>query len=207
MGAFVPLANGVQVEIVHLLDGVGIENRLWFTFDNPPYTAADVAGLTDGVASWWSVQVLPYLSQDIFTGFVQATDWTTAGNMPYPATIIDLPGGVASESCSANVAVVVPFRWPLGVRLKQNKHFVAGCPEAEVTLNTVSLSFSDHLFDAYVSLIDDTRRFEPRLNWRWRATSAYENGVARSTQLAYDVQGVDRHVPFLLGQRRTRLPA
>lgn len=207
MGTFVPLPNGYQVEIVHLLDGVGIENRLWFTFDNPPASVADVQGLTDGVASWWTGSVLPYLSADLFTGFVSAKDWFAFPPPVIAFTTIDLPGGVAAEACSANVGVVVPFRYPIGARLKRNKHYVPGVPEQEVTLNTPSTAIRTALFEAYAALVDAARLFTPVLNWRWVLTSAYEGGAPRTEQLALDCQGVYPVKDFILGQRRKRLPS
>lgn len=206
MAPFVPLPAGAQVELVHVLGGQVISNRLWFTFDNPPYLLADLQGLVDGVAFWWTDNILPFLSQDLVTARVTGYDWTTSPPLFDATTVLNVAGGVGAESLSANVAVVVPFDWPIGIRLKRNKHFVAGVPEQEVTLNTLSFAMGDVLFEGYVSLIDDTRFFTPILNWRWVATSAIENNVPRSVQLAYDVQGTDNTRAFRLGQRRKRLP-
>jgi len=206
VSVFVPLANGFQVEIVYLIGTGRASNRLWFTFDNPPWTVADVQGLTDGVASWWTGNILPALSADCFTGFVSARDWSTPTVLPTAFTVIDLPGGVSAESSTANVAVVVPFRYPLGVRLKRNKNYVGGIPEQEIALNTPSEAIRSVLFEAYAALVDAARLFTPVLNWRWVLTSSFSGGAARPAQLAYDCQGVYPVRDFILGQRRTRLP-
>jgi len=203
---FVPLSAGAQVELVHQLDTQIISNRLWFTFDNPPYLLADLQGLADGVADWWEEEILPSLSDQLITAATIAKDWTTDPPLFDAVHVINTAGGVASESLSANCAVVVPFRWPLGIRLKQNKHYVAGIPEAEVTLNTPSATIRDVLFEGYTSLIDRTRLFTPVFNWRWVATSQWLNGSTRFVQLAYDVQGTRLDRAFVLGQRRRRLP-
>lgn len=206
MAVFVPLANGVQVEIFHALGGEVIENRLWFTYDNPPFGLTELQSLTDGVRDWWRDWVLPYLSQDLSTLAVVGRDWTADPTPQQTTSLLNVAGGAASESSSANVALVLPFRWPLGVRLKRNKNYIAGIPEAEITLNSPSFFIRDKLFDAYVELIDATRRIPPVLNWRWVATSAIENNAPRATQLAYDVQGPYGGKNFVLGQRRKRLP-
>lgn len=207
MAVFVPLAAGAQVEIFHVLDGVVMENRLWFTYDNPPYGLPELTGLADGVRDWWRDWVLPHLSQDLSTLAVSARDWTSDPPPQQYVSLLNMPGGVASEASTANVAVIVPFRWPLGVRLKRNKHFIAGVPESEIELNSPSFPIRDALFDAYVELIDATRRFFPVLNWRWVATSSIDDYTPRSTQLAYEVQGPYGGKNFKLGQRRKRLPA
>lgn len=206
MAPFVPLSAGAQVELVHVLDGQVISNRLWFIFDNPPYLLADLQGLADGVADWWEETILPWLSADLVTARVTAKDWTTDPPLFDATHVLNTAGGVASESLSANVAVVVPFRWPLGVRLKKNKHYVAGIPESEVTLNTTSGAIRDVLYEGYSSLIDRARLFTPILNWRWVATSQWEDGALRFVQQWYEVQGTRLDRAFVLGQRRKRLP-
>lgn len=206
MSVFVPLADGCQVEIVHVLDGKSIENRLWFTFDNPPWDSTALQGLADGVAAWWVDTILPYLSDQLFTAFVGVRDWTDPSTPTVAITFVSMSGGIAAESCSANVALVIPFRWPLGIRLKRNKHYVPGVPETEITLNTPSEDIKVAMFEGYNSLIDRARLFTPVLNWRWRVTSQWEDGVARSTQLVYDTQGTVTRGEYKIGQRRKRLP-
>jgi hypothetical protein len=203
---FVPLSAGAQVELVHVLGGQVISNRLWFVFDNPPYLLADLQGLADGVADWWEEEILPSLSSDLVTAAVTATDWTTDPPLFDATHVLNIAGGVATESLSANVAIVVPFRWPIGVRLKRNKHYVPGVPEAEVTLNTPSAAIRDVLFEGYASLIDRARLFTPILNWRWVATSQWDARALRSVQTWFDVQGPPIDRAFVLGQRRKRLP-
>ena len=206
MAPFVPVANGCQVEILHLLGGVSIENRLWFTFDNPPFGEPEVQGLSDGVRDWWRDMILPYLSQDLETTAVIARDWLALPTTFFTVSLLNQVGGVAGESSTANVALVIPFRWGLGIRLKRNKHYVPGIPEQEITLNTPSEAIKVAMFEGYNSLIDRTRLFYPFFNWRWVATSAWSNTVLRSSQYASDVQGTVRRGNYKLGQRRRRLP-
>jgi len=205
MAPFVPLPYGVQAEIVHQLGTEIISNRLWFRYNFLPFGLPEVVGVADGVALWWTTHILPYLSQDLITAQVTVKDWT-ADPPPWTATtVINVAGGVASESLSANVAIVVPFKWPLGIRLKKNKHYVAGVPESEVTLNTPSAAIRDALFEGYNSLIDDARLFFPLFSWWWVAASAWEAGSLRTEQLSYEVQGTRLDRAYILGQRRKRL--
>lgn len=206
MAPFVPLFYGAQVEIVHELDGQILSNRLWFTFDTLFFDVTDLQGLTDGVAAWWVGNVLPFLSHDLITAAVIAKDWTADPPPADAVTVVNVAGAVASESLSANVAVVVPFSWPLGIRLKKNKHFVPGVPEEYVDLNTTNATIRDGLYEAYSALIDAARLFSPILHWRWVATSSWEAGVLREEQKYYDVQGTRLDRAFVLGQRRKRLP-
>jgi len=203
---FVPLNSGAQVQIVSQLDTEIVSSRLWFIYDTPPFTVSDLQGLTDGVALWWTDLILPFLSQDLITANVQADDWTATPAPQQAVTVVNVAGGAASESCTANVAIVVPFRWPLGVRLKRNKNYVPGIPESEIDLNQPSADIRDALFEGYAALIDRTRLFTPLFKWRWVATSQKEAGVLRTEQQWYDVQGPPLDRQFILGQRRKRLP-
>lgn len=203
---FVPLFYGAQVQIISQLDTEIVSSRLWFTFDTGAFTLTDLQGCSDGVAAWWVDLVLPFLSADLVTATVIADDWTADPPPNSAATTVNMFGGVSAESLSANVSVVVPFNWPIGIRLKKNKHYVPGVPEQEVTLNTPSAAIRDALYEAYSALIDRARLFSPLLHWRWVGTSSVEGGVLRDEQKYYEIQGppVDRR--FILGQRRKRLP-
>jgi hypothetical protein len=206
VGVFVPIPNGVQVEFVFSLGGGVASNRLWFTFDNPPFGVVELEGLVNGASDWHIGNVLPYLSHELVLQVVRGSTWDD----PFPSLVETvfpvLPGGSSDGSHSANVAVVVPFLWPLDIRLKRNKHFVPGIPLDQVLLNTVQSPLQSALFEGYAALVDAARLFYPSLNWRWRAASAFSAGAARAVQYVADVQGPPIDTPFVLGQRRRRLP-
>lgn len=206
MGVYVPLLYGAQVEIFHNYAGQIIENRLWFAYDNPPFGTVELQGLTDGVASWWTGFILPELSVELNTLTVAARDWSGASPSPYTITNVAQLGGRLIESHSANVAVVVPFKNPFGVRLKRNKNYIPGVPLDAVNLNTVVPAFADYLYEGYSALIDLARLFSPVLNWRWVIASAYSGGSVRADQLWYTSNGPPPASYFRLGQRRRRLP-
>ena len=206
MAPFVPLFYGAQVQLIHQLDTEIISNRLWFTFDTGPFTLSDLQGCSDGVASWWVDMVLPFLSDSLVTATVLADDWTDSPPPNSAATTVNQFGGVAAESSTANVAVVVPFNWPTGIRLKKNKNYVPGVPEQEIALNTPSAGIRDALYEAYSALIDRARLFSPLLHWRWVGASAWVDGNLRSEQLYYEIQGPRLDRQFKVGQRRRRLP-
>lgn len=206
MGVFVPVTDGVQAEIVYVLDGEVCTSRLWFTYDTPPFDYAALVGLADGLHAFWASEIMPLLAHELILYQTRVSDWTTDP----PGLVADhfgaVQGGNLNGSHSANVAAVVPFKWPLGFRQKRNKHYVPGVPLDQVSLNTLSTTFTDALFFAYGDLIDATRfDFYPTLTWRWRVASAYENGVPRSEQFVRSSQGSIRN-RIILGQRRRRLP-
>lgn len=206
MAPFVPLLYGAQVELLYTLGGVVVENRLWFIYDNPPFGITELQGLSDGVYGWHTREVLPYLSRDLTLAAVVATDWTATPTPAFTITGPPVSGGVLEESYSANVAVLVPFRWPLTFRERRNANYLPGIPDSAINGNTVDLDWSLSIWTAYVDLIDATRLFTPILNWRWVNTSAWDAGVLRSQLLWGDVEGSTFDLPFKIGQRRKRLP-
>lgn len=207
MAVFVPITDGAQAELGFRLGGEVVTNRLWFIKDNPPIVLSDLDGLVAGLISWHTTFILPSLSADITFRGARATRWTTSLGDISSETLVSIPGGDAGSSHSANVAVIVPFRWPLSHgREKKNKHYIGGVPTSQVTLNTVSDAFTDVLFEAYAALVDECRLFSPIFNWRWMVASAFDEGSPRSTQLVGECTGPSFTKPYLLGQRRKRLP-
>lgn len=205
MGVFVPVPSGVQAIIYYSYATIVISNRLWFTNDVSDLSSLAQVGLVEGLLEWHTTYILPYLSVDITLIRVQATVWESEP-VPGPTYIdVALTGGIDSPGLSANVAVVVPFRWPLGSRERRNKHFIPGIPDSEVDLNTVSDAFSDAMFEAYSALVDDARDWYPGSTWRWRVASAFDGGAPRSEQFVRSAQGASFRRPYKLGQRRKRL--
>lgn len=202
---FVPLTDGAEVEILLTLGGVVIENHLWFVSQSPPVTLGTLQNLSDGVALWYSTFVLPLLSQDVTCAAVVANDAAVPRGTTFAFTTVNISGGTASPSYSANVAVLVPFRWPIGFREKRNANYVPGIPDSAVTLNTVDITWSEALFDAYVEPIDLAPTWGPFPAWRWVNVSAWDGGVLRTEQLWGDVEGPSFVQPFKLGQQRRRL--
>jgi hypothetical protein len=207
MGVFVPFTGGAQVEIIFLLDNEVIENRLWFYNEVMIPGVPELTALAQGVYNWHTVRILPSLSADLTLQIVVATDWSTQFPLTQGFGVPSTIGGVASESSSANVAVVVPFKWPLNrSRLKRNKNYVPGVPEAEISLNTPSAGIRDVLWDAYVALIDECRTWYPDQTWDWVAVSAVSAGAPRSEAVFGPIIGPAAKEQIVLGQRRKRLP-
>lgn len=208
MAPFVPFYGGVQVELLFLLDGVIIENRLWFWQPDYPHGSAELVALADGVYIWHTTNILPYLSVDLQLVTVVATDWSSPGAIGEITTLPVVSGGVSEESLSANVAVVVGFRWALQyAREKRNKNYVPGIPDSAVVLNTVQPTFQDAMFEGYTALIDYARVIDPGDYWKWVTTSAIDGNAPRSEMLFGSAQGTVPRPRIILGQRRKRLPA
>jgi len=207
MGVFVPLIDGAQVQLVFILDGEIVSNRLWFWTDLPPFGTTELVGLADGVYDWYTSTILPSLSQDLLLATVVATDWNTEGNVGEITTRPPIIGGVAEGSHSANVALSVGFRWPINDnRHKRNKNYVPGIPLSEINLNTPTATIQNALFEGYAALIDAARVFPPSDYWYWVVTSAFVDNAPRTEQHFNVSIGPTERASIIIGQRRKRLP-
>lgn len=206
MAPFVPLVHGAQVDLGFVFAGKVVTNRLWFIKDDPPIVPLDLSGLVDGVISWYTSEMLPYLSHDIEFKGARATKWDSTPGDISEITLMSAFGGVAEKSYSANVALRVGFRWPLNQRHRLNCHFVPGIPDSFVTLNTPDPLAVYHYWNAYVDLIDAARLFSPLFEWRWVVTSAWQGGVLRAEQAWGECIGPVDVSEIRVAQRRTRLP-
>jgi hypothetical protein len=200
LGIFVPLAQGIQVELVFELDNRILTNRLWFVSVLGGPTTGDLTTVGDGVATWAATWLLPQLSNRITFLGTRAYDATVPYPGPQVVTSMSVPGGISSQSHSANVAVKVSFQTfnPPGRWLNWN--FLGGIPTNRVTLNTLSSSWMNNVRNAYVALLDVFSLFV----YRWSATTAVENGIPLAERTAYRID----HISIRTGrvsQRRTRM--
>jgi hypothetical protein len=200
MALFVPLEHGVQVELVFHLAGRIVTNRLWFVVVAGDPTSADLTTIATGVGTWAAARLMPLLSQDIKLLLIRATDATVPYPGPQEIFLVEMFGGVAEGSYSANVAVKASFQTFSPPALWLNWNFVAGIPLSAVLLNTIDDTFKNNLKNAYVYLLDVFSLFV----YRWEATSAVENGVPHSTRPHYRVDHIAVRRQYV-SQRRTRL--
>lgn len=208
MGVFVPFPSGYQAEVIYVLGGQIVENRLWFWSDAPTITDTDVQGLADGLLAWHAAYIYPWVSTDITIVGVEVRDWSVSTTPIIAVATAGYTGGYSGESHSANVALSVRFRWPVNDRIrKQNKNYVPGIPVDLVNLNTPDPTLQDAMFEAYVALIDAARTFAPGDFWYWVVASAYLDNAPRS-EMHFNVSiGPVARDKIILGQRRKRLPA
>lgn len=201
------MTNGAQVELVYVLGGEVMSNRLWFWNADHVPTSGELLDLADGVYAWHTTYIMPFLSVDIELATVVARDWSVPFG-PFEVTAgAPINGGVNSPSYSANVAVVVGFRWALQyAREKRNKNYVPGIPDSAVVLNTVEPAFQDAMFEGYAALVDWARVIPPGDFWYWVTASAFDGGAPRTEQLFGEATGPLPRSRIILGQRRKRLP-
>lgn len=201
MALFVPLANGIQAELVWRLDGKIVTNRLWFVVVAGAPTTADLIAVGAGVGAWARDNLVIWLSQDIRLLEVRTYDATVAYPGPQVITFVGSDGGAAEGSYSANVAVKIEFQTESPPASWLNWNFICGIPLSAVLLNEIDSTFITHVQNAYITLLDVFSLFA----YRWEATAAVVAGVPLTTRdhFRIDHPRIRRH---FVSQRRTRLP-
>jgi hypothetical protein len=202
VGLFVPLANGIQAELVYRLDTQIVSNRLWFVVVAGDPTTADLTAVGAGVGSWASANLMPHLSHEIRLLEIRAYDATVAYPGPQVITFVGVDGGDSDGSHSANIAVKIEFQTETPPALWLNWNFIPGIPKSAVNLNTIEPAFITAIQNAYITLLDVFSLFV----YRWEATRAVVDGVPLTTRdhFRIDHPRIRRKV---VSQRRTRLPA
>lgn len=201
MALFVPLANGIQAELVYRLGGEIMSNRLWFVVVAGAPTTADLTAVGAGVGSWAAANLMPWLSQDIRLLEIRTYDATVAYPGPQVITFVGVDGGEPDGSHSANIAVKIEFQTQTPPALWLNWNFIPGIPKNAVSLNTIEPAFITHIQNAYITLLDVFSLFV----YRWEATAAVVDGVPLSTRDHFRIDH-PRIRRKTVSQRRTRLP-
>jgi hypothetical protein len=198
---FVPLADGIQAELVYRLDDKIVTSRLWFVVVAGGPATSDLIAVGAGVGAWARDNLMQWLSLDIRLLEIRTYNATVPYPGPQVITFVGADGGVADGSHSANVAVKVEFQTETPPALWLNWNFVPGVPKSAVNLNTIEPAFITGVQNAYITLLDVFSLFA----YRWVATRAVVAGVRLTTRDAFRIDH-PRIRRRSVSQRRTRLP-
>jgi hypothetical protein len=202
MPPFVPLTNGAQVEIRFTLDGLVVEDRLFFVTRSPPMTGTQLFELAGGVYTWHTSQVMPLLASELTLIGVRSTDWQHSGGFSVDFGTVGVPGGNSSGTHSANVSYRVRFRPSSNGYPLINSNFVPGVPKDAVNTNTIDSGFQTSLRNAYINLIDLAAGFGAFPAWKWVVTSQIHDKVPRSEQLAFRLDFIQTPSIYISPRRR-----
>jgi hypothetical protein len=196
----VPLPNGCQVELVHLLFEVPCE--VTFTFvKHPVVFEPTLEGIGLAVYGWWVNDILPLLGTDLYFVRYRATDVSSAGGASVEVDLPDPPrGGIGGGCLTANVAVRVNYKVAAPPGRRIGCCFLPGIPREIVFGNYITQAWADAVNDVFSNLIDAAEHE----SWRWVVWSKFLNGALRSTAVGYRVD-FPRIDGLTVGQRRRRL--
>lgn len=171
----------VQLRFEGRMDNQVTINDLYFRKISGVVDFPSVASLVGAAIAWWNPSIIALLSEDWSSVRVQAIDLTAADGIVFELPYIQ-SGAVPSESAPNNVAACVSIRSGVRGRSARGRNYVAGVPNAQITLNTLSTDFIDNLLGGYQALIGpdalDT-------GWQWVIVSRFTGGLARPTGVTF----------------------
>lgn len=197
---FLPLPNGLQVEVLHELFGAPVECT--FTFiTHTSSTPSTVLSAQLAVFLYWRDHVLPLLSRDLLWTGLAVTDLSVEGGerlvVPFTEPIL---GGYTASALPANVAARVNYivAYPPGGR--RGCMFLPGVPSDQADASRLSDVWRALVTEATSYLIDGAEL----QGWRWVVASKFLHGALRpvAVPLRVDITTLDS---LWTAQRRKRL--
>lgn len=173
--AYQPVPDVAQIVIEGRMDNQLVLNDLYFAVSGGGITPINLLTITDAVATWWQGVIMPNLSEDYTSVRAVGIDLTTQTGARVEVAAASA-GGVGSEAAPNNVAACVSFRTALRGRSFRGRNYVAGIPNADITLNTLGPSFISSLVDGYTQLVG-AGLFEA--GWEWVVVSRQTLGDPR----------------------------
>lgn len=182
---FQPAPSIALVTCEGLVDAQQTINDLAF-FSSGAITQTTLQNLVNNVATWFTDNLAPLLSDDWQALRVRGADLTTATGVIAEAAAV-AAGGVGGEANPNNVAACVSFRTAQRGRSGRGRNFVPGIPGAAVTLNTIDSALISNLIAAYTVLIG-VGTFTP--GWQWVVLSRQTGGVLRANGIGIPITSV-----------------
>lgn len=197
---FLPVADGIQVELVHVLDGSTCETAPTF-LDRTPGGGGSGLELGSAVDEWWTSRVLPYLSVSLtYTRYLVRSLATASG----PVTRVDKAppptGGIGGGPQPANVSVRLNYKVDPELFGFTGCGFIPGVPQAATTGNKVDLVWRATLLDAFNDLIGVAQS----VGWEWIVVNKFRRGHLLPAAGRMRIIRVDPSSPYV-SQRRSRL--
>ena len=197
---FIPVPNGVKVELRYLQNLQHIENVLWFQSPDEvtPTLVHDIATM---VATWWHNNVWVLQSSQIALYEVRATDYTSENSwFAIDTTFQGTVGGHDQAILPANVAVAIHLGTGRVGRSFQGRVFHPGLCKDQVDNSTVAPSTVDALQTAYFNLVTAAQQ----AGIAWIIASFMSNKLWRATALTTPVTSVS--VEQTTDSQKRRLP-
>jgi len=137
------------VELIFSLNGSRTENTLWFKRLTTP-DASDLLALAGEVATWWTTNLAPSISNDCALQEVDAT-WKATGTGPQAIYTTGLPdaGNVPTDSSNNGNAFVVKFGTENIGRSYRGRNYIAGIPAASYTNSVLDTAVGNSIVGAY----------------------------------------------------------
>lgn len=139
--AFIPLPNGVKIEIKYRKNGALVVNVMWATL-TVTLELAVLSDIAQTVATWWSTTRDDQCATSIALEEVVVTDWSVTDGLQYNHIVSPAaPGTNAGADLPSNVAAVVSLYTGYSGRSFRGRQYWAGLPDTALSGNTIQTAY------------------------------------------------------------------
>jgi hypothetical protein len=198
--AFIPLPDGIKIEIKMRKGGAPNVNVVWGT------TAVTIdlsvlAAVGAAVRTWWDVNMQPLMSGSIALEEIVVTQWDVADGLQHVESVSPpLAGTATGTDTPSNVAAVTTFYTGYTGRSHRGRVYNPGITDANVTTNTLGTLYVVNMISAWVAFGEALGD----LNVQHVVASFQNNNAPRVTGLATPI--ADYGMNNVVDTQRRRIP-
>lgn len=195
---FVPVPNGVQVEMRYSQNSQRCENTLWFRAGAPTTTTL-LSELCGVLYSWWGSNMRPLIGNDVQLREIYASDQASRTGAEFTYTPTPPAFGDASTNCTtSSITLAVAFRTGQRGRSYRGRNYAVGIPQGQVNKDIIQPAYANALQQAYAQLLT----IELDVTAQWCVVSKRANGAARVSGILTPVLSVSLVDNTVDNQRR-----
>lgn len=198
----VPAENVAEVEVRGILNGIPVENTLYFQASEE-ITAALLQALVEALASWFVAHIIPRIAAGYMFKEVYAKDMSAGSGLNWTATIgTGTHGTYTGDALPNNVTWAIKFLTGLAGRSHRGRNYVAGLSEAGVSNNALASLDADGFTGDYRMLLGGGGIVPEE--WQWGVLSRFHLGSPRVQGLFTPITGVS-YTDLKVDSQRNRL--
>lgn len=150
--AFIPLPNGVKIEIKQRKNGAPVVNVIWgiMTIEIDSVAIADVAA---AVVAWWNANVKSLMTSSLTLEEVVVTQWSVEAGLQHTEIVSPPSAGTGgTDDTPSNVAAVVTFYTGYSGRSNRGRAYMGGLNVTSTTGNTLGTTYVVGMLSAWAAL-------------------------------------------------------
>lgn len=139
--AFIPLPNGIKIEIKCRKNGAPVVNVVWATI-NVEIDLAVLGNLAEVVRTWWDTSMQPLVAASLSLEEIVCTQWDVEDGAQYIEIVSPpLAGTATGGDLPSNVAAVTTFYTGFTGRSNRGRVYNGGQTDAQVVGNTLQTTY------------------------------------------------------------------
>lgn len=198
---FNPISAVAKCVVEQSYRGEQCINSMYFLHAGGAITINDANGLAAALLSWWSLALMPKLSNDLDLLSVKVRDLTSVSGIEVFVGASGINGG-AGDGMPNNVAACLSVRTPFAGRHYRGRIYLGGVPRSEVVENSLTASFQDEVATAFNTIVGPGGLWS---NWSWAVVAQQNAGAVIPGGIVTEVTSALFVDPIVDSQRR-RLP-